>query len=71
MKNFINPLILIAILSYIGGIICKLVPPFAEFCDFLSPVGTIAPMSFLRLSEASALIAIALALVQVLQMKKE
>ena len=71
MKNFINPLILIAILSYVGGIICKLVPPFAEWCNFLSPVGTIAPMSFLMLSEVSALLAIALAVAKMLQAKKE
>lgn len=71
MKKFINPLILIAILSYMGGIICKLVPPFAALCDSLSPVGTIAPISFLILSEASALLAIALAVAQMLQAKKE
>lgn len=71
MKKFINPLIAIAILSYMGGIICRLVPPFAEWCKFLPLVGTIAPISFLRLSEASALLAIALAVAQMLQAKKE
>ena len=70
MKNLINPLILIAMVSLVVAVLSKLIPSLSSWLCSIVPVGTLRPNAFLRLTNSLLLLAVALAVVQLLKAKK-
>ncbi len=71
MKKLISPLVLLATISFVGALVAKLVPAFGDWASLLSPSGGVTPTSFLKLTNSSALLAIALSVLEWLKAKKE